>query len=108
VYFHWLQDSVELAGYVRLHGELSIIGLISASLTFNLQIAYLKEGSKSVVWGEASLVIEVEVLVFSASVEVHCRREFSGSESDPTFIDLMPEQAMWSTYCDAFALEEAA
>lgn len=108
VYFHWLQDSVELAGYVRLHGELSILGLISASLTFNLQIAYLKEGNKSVVWGEASLVIEVEVLVFSASVEVHCRREFAGSESDPTFIDLMPEQALWATYCDAYALEEAA
>ena len=108
VYFHWLQDSVELSGYVRLHGELSIIGLISASLTFNLQISYLKEGKKSLVWGEASLVIEVEVLVFSASVEVHCRREFAGSESDPTFIDLMPEQAMWQTYCGAFALEEAA
>lgn len=107
VYFHWLQESVELTGYVRLHGELSIIGLISASLTFNLQISYLKEGSKSLVWGEASLVIEVEVLVFSASVEVHCRREFAGSESDPTFIDLMPEPALWATYCGAYALEEA-
>ena len=108
VYFHWLQDSVELAGYVRLHGELSVLGLISASLTFNLQIAYLKEGKKSLVWGEASLIIEVEVLVFSASVEVHCRREFAGSESDPTFIDLIPEPALWATYCEAYALEEAA
>lgn len=108
VYFHWLQESVELSGYVRLHGELSIIGLISASLTFNLQISYLKEGHESLVWGEASLIVEVEVLVFSASVEVHCRREFAGSESDPTFLDLMPDPALWDSYCAAYAKEEAA
>lgn len=107
IYFHWLSDSVELAGYVRLHGELSVIGLISVSLTFNLQLAYLKEGQESVVWGEATLVVEVEVLVFSASVEVHCRREFAGSESDPRFLDLIPQASIWEDYCGAFA-EEAA
>jgi hypothetical protein len=108
VYFHWQQDLVELTGYVRLHGELSVIGLISASLTFNLQLSYLKEGNKSVVWGEASLIIEVEVLVFSGSVEVHCRREFAGSVSDPGFLDLVPDQPTWADYCSAFATEEAA
>ena len=41
------QGSVELAGYVRIHGELSVLALISASLTFNLQLGYLKEGGKS-------------------------------------------------------------
>jgi len=113
VYFHWLepvpdQGSTELSGYVRLHGELSILGIISASLTFNLQLSYLKEGGKSVVWGEATLTIEIEVLFFSASVEVRCRREFGGSESDPKFIDQIPSQAVWAEYCEAFALEEAA
>ena len=108
VYFHWLQESVELSGYVRLHGELSILGLISASLTFNLSLSYLKDNNGSIVWGEASLIIEVDVLVFSASVEVHCRREFAGSKSDPTFQDLMPVVNNWSDYCAAFAIEEAA
>jgi hypothetical protein len=60
------------------------------------------------VWGEASLIIEVDVLLFSGSVEVHCRREFAGSESDPTFLDLMPEVNNWTDYCAAFAIEEAA
>ncbi|MEP7705385.1 hypothetical protein [Paraglaciecola sp. 25GB23A] len=108
VYFHWLQESVELSGYVRLHGELSILGLISASLTFNLSLSYLKDNGGSIVWGEASLIIEVDVLLFSGSVEVHCRREFAGSESDPTFLDLMPEANNWTDYCAAFAIEEAA
>jgi hypothetical protein len=113
VYFHWLepqpnQGSVDLAGYVRLHGELSVLGLISASLTFNLQLAYHKEiGKGSMVWGEATLVIEVEVLFFSASVSVRCRKDFAGSQSDPKFIDLVPDQATWDEYCAAFAAEAA-
>ncbi len=105
VYFHWMTKSVELAGYVRLHGELSVLGLISASLTFNLQLAYLKETNHSVVWGEATLTVEVEVLFFSASVSVKCRREFGGSDADPNFIALIPDQATWAAYCGAFAAE---
>ena len=97
VYFHWLeampdQGSTELTGYVRLHGELSVLGLISVSLTFNLQLSYLKEDGKSVVWGEATLTIEIEMLFFSASVEVRCRRDFGGSESDPKFLELIPDE----------------
>jgi hypothetical protein len=107
VYFHWMQKSVELAGYVRLHGELSVLGLISASLTFNLQLAFLKETGHSVVWGEATLTVEVEVLFFSASVSVQCRREFGGSDGDPKFIELIPDQATWAAYCGGFAAEAA-
>jgi hypothetical protein len=107
VYFHWMQKSVELAGYVRLHGELSVLGLISASLTFNLQLAFLKETGHSVVWGEATLTVEVEVLFFSASVSVQCRREFGGSDGDPRFIELVPDQATWANYCEGFAAEAA-
>jgi hypothetical protein len=109
IYFHWLETgsgkTVELAGYVRLHGELSILGIISASLTFNLQLSYLKQGSRSSVWGEATLTIEIEILFFSASVSVACRREFGGSPSDPTFIDLIPAPSVWADYCVAFAAE---
>ena len=103
------KGSVELAGYVRLHGELSVLGIISASLTFNLQVAYLKdEGAhKSIVWGEATLVVEIEVLFFSADVSVQCRREFAGSSSDPTFAQLVTSQTVWDRYCAAFAAEAA-
>lgn len=111
IYFHW-QDSkqeVELAGYVRVHGELSVLGLISASVTFNLQLAYKKDldANTQKVWGEATLVIEVEVLFFSADVEVRCRREFQGSDNDPKFIHLIPNQSVWDSYCGAFADEGA-
>lgn len=112
VYFHWLEPqpdkgSVDLAGYVRLHGELSVLGLISASLTFNLQLGFHKGDGKALVWGEATLVVEVEVLFFSASVSVSCRKEFAGGNSDPKFLDLIPDQATWDEYCGAFAAEAA-
>lgn len=111
VYFHWLQTdpakagSVQLTGYVRMHGELSVLGLISASLTFNLQLSYEKASGESKVWGEATLSVEIEILFFSFSVSVSCRKDFAGSKSDPKFLDLVPDQSTWSEYCDAFAPE---
>jgi hypothetical protein len=114
VYFHWLEPapnkgSVELAGYVRLHGELSVLGIISVSLTFELKLAYLKDrdAHRSLVWGEATLIVEIEILFFSMDVSVRCRRDFAGGESDPKFIALVPDAATWADYCEAFA-EEAA
>lgn len=112
VYFHWLEPSpgkgsVELAGYVRIHGELTVLAIISVSLTFHLQLGYLKENKKSIVYGEATLTVEIEILMFSAEVSVTCRREFAGAEADPRFIDLMPSDALWAEYCDAFAAEAA-
>jgi hypothetical protein len=109
VYFHWKQvsnkGSVELAGYVRLHGELCVVGLISASLTFNLQLAYLKQDGTSSVWGEATLTVEVEIAFVGFDVAVKCRREFAGGEADPKFIELIPDEPTWAEYCDAFAVE---
>jgi hypothetical protein len=109
VYYHWLEaaagKTVELTGYVRLHGELTVLGLISASLTFNLQLTYLKKAKKSSVWGEATLIVEIEILFFSISVSVKCRREFGGSASDPTVAALLPEAPLWAEYCAAFAAD---
>jgi hypothetical protein len=112
VYFHWLEKvpdkgSVELSGYVRLHGELSVLGLISVSLTFNLQLGFIKEGGATEVFGEATLTIEVEVVFISFDVSVTCRKEFAGGEGDPKFIELVPDEATWDEYCGAFALEAA-
>lgn len=110
IYFHWLQPSsgpgtVELAGYVRIHGELTVLAIISVSLTFNLQLGYLKANGKSVAYGEATLEVEIDILMFSVSVSVTCRREFAGGNSDPKFIDLIPDSQIWQEYCEAFASE---
>ena len=111
VYFHWKDDgatsTVVIAGYVRIHGELTVLCLISASLTFNLQIGYQKSNGQSMVFGEAELVVEIEVLFLSFDVSVRCRREFAGGQADPKFIDLIPDASVWAEYCEAFAPEAA-
>jgi hypothetical protein len=38
-------------------------------------------------------------------VSVKCRREFGGSDGDPKFIELIPNPATWTEYCEAFAEE---
>jgi hypothetical protein len=109
VYFHWKDDgmtsAVVLAGYVRIHGELTVLCLVSASLTFNLQLGYQKVANESLVFGEAELIVEIEVLFLSFDVAVRCRREFAGGVADPKFIDLIPSASVWDEYCAAFAPE---
>jgi len=113
VYFNWKDDSsgkrVVLAGYVRIHGELTILCIFSASLTFNLQLAYENnkasgKGAVSIVYGEAEIIVDVEIVFVSFSVAVRCRKEFGGGVADPKFLDLMNENS-WNDYCAAFAPE---
>ena len=84
-----------------------MIAIISVSLTFNLQLGYLKDKAArtSTVYGEATLTVEIEILMFSAEVSVKCRREFAGGAADPRFIDLIPTAQIWTDYCGAFAEE---
>jgi hypothetical protein len=117
MYFNWKDDvevkgggktqMVVLAGYVRIHGELTVLCLVSASLTFNLQLGFQKSGGESMVFGEAELIVEIEVLFLSFDVRVRCRREFAGTPGDPKFIDLIPDASVWDDYCGAFASEAA-
>jgi len=105
-YFAWdgAENTVSLAAFVELGGHLSVIGLITVSLVFHLELQYVNSNGDSTLAGEASLTVEVEVLFFSTSVSVSVRREFAGSTSaDPTFLDAMPSNDNWIAYCTAFA-----
>jgi hypothetical protein len=109
-YFHFATDRVEFEGYVEIGGRLSVLGLISVSLTFHLSLNYemLAKGVNgpqaiSRLFGQATLVVEIEILFFSVSVSVTVEKTFIGSEADPTFLDFVPDQSVWDEYCTAFA-----
>ncbi len=91
---------IELSGYVRINGALSVLGLITASVEFYMALTYNFSTDKC--WGEASLKVKVEVLFFSKTVTLTTRREFKGSGADPTFRMTTSEQE-WLDYCAAFA-----
>jgi hypothetical protein len=103
---------VQLTGYVRIAGSMSVIGLITASVELRLDLGY-KDGNA---FGEATLSIEVSIMFFSASVDIHAEKSFSSKNGDPTFVDVMCPGATpgtlamcsatgtpWDEYCNAFA-----
>jgi hypothetical protein len=101
-----------LEGFVKLHGELEVLGLITISATFNMSLRYIAMSSGAgKVHGRATLIVEVDVALFSDSVEITVERTFSNSPGDPTFKDLLPPRSggvdagspAWDDYCDAFA-----
>ena len=112
VYLRLEADKGLLTAYFRIRGEVDVLGLISASITLELSLTYHFETGKLI--GRASLTVEVEVLFFSASVEIAVERKLAGSKGDPTMSEVMPpdpatgDNADWALYCGAFAPLPAA
>ncbi len=94
-------DAATLAGYLRMGGELSVLGLISVSLEFYLIFAY--EVAKTAAYGRATLTVKVEVAFFSKSVEITVEKRFGSTGGDPSFLDAFDAPAVWEEYAGAFA-----
>jgi hypothetical protein len=105
IYYYWnkTDKTTTLKGYVEMGGEVQVLGIISVSILMHLSLGYYKVGTVSEVRGQATLVIEIELLFFSTSVNLTVERRFGGAEADPTFQDLIPTKAVWAAYADAFA-----
>jgi hypothetical protein len=106
LYFKIEASNATLAGYFRLRGEVEALGIISVSIELYLEMRYESASGKCV--GTATLSIEVEVMMFSVTIEISCTKKFAGSGADPTFAELMdvaPDATSvdWEAYCGAFA-----
>lgn len=91
-------EQVQLTGFLRADGNLSVLGIITMSMEFYLGLTYLDPGQ---CYGEATVSVSISVLFFSASVSATMQKTFGGG-SDPDFADAI-SQADWDTYCGAFA-----
>ncbi|MEN3307867.1 MAG: hypothetical protein V7603_4069 [Micromonosporaceae bacterium] len=91
---------VTLAGYVRIHGCLEILGIVSVSVDFHLSLTYQRPNAT----GRASLTVMVRVLAFSKSVTLTVERSFNVDEIplNSSFGQTVSQQD-WRDYCDAFA-----
>ncbi len=108
IYFKIEAGNASLTGYLRIGGEVDVLGLISASIELRMELSYEFSSGKCV--GRATLTVEVHVLFFSASVEISCERKFAGSSGDPSFAQLMEPYLLngatvkpWDDYSMAFA-----
>jgi hypothetical protein len=109
IYFGWFDgQGAKLSGYLRIRGEVDVLGLISASLELRMSLDYYPAQGKVI--GHAELEIEVSICFFSTKVTVACERKFAGANQDPTFFDTvgpLPAQLAqphpWLDYWEAFA-----
>jgi hypothetical protein len=121
------KDQVELTGYLRAGGCLEFLGLVSISVEFYLGFTYLESIRKA--YGSARVTVKIDIGFFSKSLSFSVERQIGGGagtseafaaaaavsgtsealatasavSGSPTFKDNIPTQAIWDTYCDAFA-----
>lgn len=108
LYFKIESSDLTLAGYFRLRGEVEALGIVSVCIELYLEMLYETGSGKCV--GTATISVEVEVALFSTTIEITATKKFAGSgtASDPTLaetLDLAPDMTSkdWNTYCAAFA-----
>ncbi|MER7112093.1 hypothetical protein [Streptomyces sp. NPDC000229] len=113
-------DDIEITGYLRIGGSVSVLGLIRVSVELMLSLTYDVERNE--LHGSARLVISVDLTFWSTSVTLECHKSFQGPS-----LGLAPEEALsgastaprassveaalgpqgqsfpWQTYCQAFA-----
>jgi hypothetical protein len=89
---------IQLTGFLRADGNLSVLGIISISMEFYLGFTYLDPGKA---YGTATVSVSVSVLCFSVSVSVTMQKTIGGS-GDPDFKQALTHKN-WTTYCEAFA-----
>ncbi|CCK24469.1 hypothetical protein BN159_0090 [Streptomyces davaonensis JCM 4913] len=123
-------SGIEITGYLRIGGSVSVLGLIRVSVELTLSLTYDVE--RNVLHGSARLVISVDLTFWSTSVTLECRKSFAGPSLavDPRDVLTASEEARqtsagvaprgstveaalgpqgssfpWQTYCRAFAKE---
>ena len=104
IYFK-MAGTVELSGYLRVGGSVTVLGVITVSVEFYLALTYIHDSGPpelNKVAGDAVLTVGVDVLFLHQDVTLHVHREFANPAGDPTFEDLVSLDA-WTTYCDAYA-----
>jgi hypothetical protein len=106
LYFKIESSDLTLAGYFRLRGEVEALGIVSVCIELYLEMLYESGSGKCV--GTATISIEIEVALFSTTIEITATKKFAGSGSDPTLaetLDLAPDMTSkdWNAYCAAFA-----
>jgi hypothetical protein len=106
LYFKIESSDVTLAGYFRLRGEVEALGIVSVCIELYLEMRYESPSGKCV--GTATISIEIDVTLFSVTVEISCTKKFAGAGADPTLLELLDVQpdatsADWNAYCAAFA-----
>jgi hypothetical protein len=106
-------EGVALEAYIRIGGSVEVLGLVSVSVELRVELIYVDANGLNRLAGRAKLVIEVDVLLFSDSVELDSGEwVLPGNEAAPMLHSAQPlaltdapdpALAHWQDYQKAFA-----
>jgi hypothetical protein len=99
IYFALRSDAAELTGFVDVSGELTILGLVSVSVEFNLSLTYYLRDN--VVKGVATVSVSVRIAFVSKSVSFSVERSFSAGSDHISIAEAMTP-GDWQAYAGAF------
>jgi hypothetical protein len=89
-----------LGGFVEASGFVSVLGIITVSVVFRLELGY--DLDKDKVHGSAEVKVSVSICGFSKSVSLRVERSFGADGGDPDFAMLVAPDD-WDAYAGAFA-----
>ena len=75
------QAGSTLTGFVRITGEVEVLGIISITIELDLSLSYHLTNSAT---GTATLTVSVSVCFFSISVPSPCKRRSAARRADPS------------------------
>jgi hypothetical protein len=114
IFFSFSKDKAQIGGFLRLHGQLSLLGFITISVDLRLDLIYEPANEKII--GRAMLRVEIDITFFSQTIEIPFERSFCGSNGDPTMSEVMglpegkkpedwtwDEEWAWKDYVHAFS-----
>jgi hypothetical protein len=123
-YSYSVADGTTLTGFVRITGEVEVLGIISISAELDLSLTYVSDNGTNSVQGTATLKVSISICFFSVTVPLTVTKQFSGGSSSPsgsarngvaqlqpdittvkpiTFEQMVPSLSDWRSYCKAFA-----
>jgi hypothetical protein len=78
--FNMTGDEMDLGGYVRAGGDLSVLDLITASVEFSMSLTYENRNGKAWLVGDCEISVDVDIaFVINESVSIDLHEEFAGS-----------------------------
>jgi hypothetical protein len=96
------EGQLELTGFIVLKGQAEVLGIITVTLIMKASITYIPDTKRAIC--RAIVIVEIDLLIFSGSVEVEYEKKFGGSggSGDPPFGQTL-SPSDWQTYVAAFA-----
>lgn len=79
-----VKEKTTLTGYVRLNGVVEVLGLVSVSVELFMGLTY--ETGPERLEGVATLVVKIDLTLFSESVELTVKRSFDKGAATPPWV----------------------